>query len=526
MKNLLLGFGGSLIFLASMSFAKDTQESKADRYSSFFSKGSVSRDVVSKVSGSAATSVAAETQALFLMAGLASVEGMKQQMEISGIKKETVTNEQLAAVATSSANELIQRSDTWAGLNGMLATNAALKKPMEMWHSIIANTGTNALFKEVVAGASANLVGFVGFEAGSELWHRAQMMLPNEEDQKRASKLWPMVGSAFYNKDSVQSTEDKALLGKVMNNMYTILVKDDELREKWWSFVMRNRVQTGNFMVGVSAMTAGSVIGGKVGSCFPLPQRRFAVPALGAVFGLASGVGASFVPKKAKDSVTRGLQSTRMWETENRLNQAHGEVFESVYGKDTEKKYLNALGLKDSKFYEKDMAYIDRKLDTRIANLEPLREELLTTAFDRVHLLNSRLYAVENKIQLAKEHDNPKAIAELTEERDSLLALYKKDETSISQSLDNQIDFLQKMQKASKDKDVQSKISKEMENVVSLKKWVPKFITQVRETSTWGHKNDGTVNLMSEQENQRLLEKFYLWGFKEKPFVETMDFNN
>lgn len=31
---------------------------------------------------------------------------------------------------------------------------------------------------------------------------------------------------------------------------------------------------------------------------------------------------------------------------------------------------------------------------------------MMTAFFDKVHLLNSRLYSVENKIQLAKENNN------------------------------------------------------------------------------------------------------------------------
>lgn len=62
-----------------------------------------------------------------------------------------------------------------------------------------------------------------------------------------------------------------------------------------------------------------------------------------------------------------------------------------------------------------------------------------------------------------------------------------------------------------------------------MKKWTGRFLDQVQSTATWGQETGASniqQSLMPEQENQRLLEKFYIWGFKQKPFVETMEFNN
>lgn len=514
-----------LIVVSANGFAQEQVNSKADKYVSFFSSERFNNTAKNVVSG--AGSVASETQAIFLMAGLAAVEGMKQQVTLSGIKKENITAEQLATISKKSAAELIQRSDTWAGVSGMLATNAALKKPLDLWQTVVQSTSTRPLLKELISGASANLVGFAGFEAGSELWNRAQMMLPNEADRKRASKMWPALGSAIFGKDKDRSNEDKALLGQVMNNMYTILVKDDDLREKWWSFVMRNRIETGNFLVGVSMMTTGATLGNRVGSCVPNPLKKIAMPAIGAAFGLASGIGASFVPTETKDSITRGIQYVRIEKAEKEMKQTEMDIATSVGSSKVDKAVLRGIGLKNSKIYQIDSDYMGKRIDTELSKLQEIREGMMTSIFDKVHLINSRLYAINNKIELAREYQNSDAVTNLSKERDSLLLLYKDEEKNVADKLGRQLGFFTKMRSTVNDPELTEKLDREIENLKSMSKWTSKFMTQVRETSSWG-KNSKTnsENLMSEQENQKLLEKFYLWGFKQEPFLETMEFNN
>lgn len=196
------------------------------------------------------------------------------------------------------------------------------------------------------------------------------MLLPNEDDRKRASKAWPAIGSAFFGSNSIQSAADKALLGQVMNNMFTILVKDEELREKWWSFVMRNRIETGNFLVGVSMMSIGGTLGNGVGSCIPSPQRKIAMPLIGAGFGLAAGIGASFVPKETKDSVTRGLQSARIRQAEANLSETERDLAMGVAGNNFDKAIFNGLGLGKTKLYQADVNHNNEKLDSDIKKLK------------------------------------------------------------------------------------------------------------------------------------------------------------
>jgi len=524
---LTIGVGICCISLTSL--AESPSESKADKYSNFFYKTTPPKQLVSKVAGSTARvgqSVVSETQALFLMASLASIEGMKQKLEISGIKKEKASLDDLSKVAMDSASELVQRSDTWAGLAGMAVTNKGMQASTGVWNSLVATAGTQSLLKDFLAGSSATLVGFLGFEAGAELMSRAIEMMPDEVDREKATKMMPTIWSAITNPDANQSAEDRRIIAAVFGNLYEILVSNSELREKWWSFVMRNRVGTGNFAVGVSMMSMGSVLGAKAGACAPQPIAKVAAPVVGAIFGVGAGVAAAFVPQETKDSITKGIQTVRIYDAEKRIGQLQMEVTGALHSRKNDKAIFNAVGLGKTKWYEADMKAMDKKLDSALQGLEGGREELMTAMFDKTHLINSRLYSVQNKIQLAKEFGNAKALKELSQEREELLKSYTDLEKSFDLKIQSQVAFLESAKKKANETAIVSRLNKEMEVVNSLKKWAPKLATQIRETSTWGQSPKKGENLMSEVESQRLLDKVYMWGFKEKPFVETMEFSN
>ena len=300
------------MFICIQSWGQYSSSSKADRYSSFFYKMTPSKNLVSKLvpmgqnigsaicstAGCVTRSTVSETQALFLMATLASIEGMRQQIEISDIKKENVSINDLAKVAAASAEHVIKSSEIAGGMGGMLATNKLAQTSLQVWNSLIMNSTARPLVKELLANSSANLVGFIGFEAGAELMSRAVQMIPDEEDRKKALQIIPTIWSSFATNNSNQSQDEKRIITNVMSNMYEILVQNDELREKWWSFVVRNRIQTGNFVTGVSMMSASATIGTRVSACLPHPIVKVASPLIGAAFGVAGGVAASFIPDR------------------------------------------------------------------------------------------------------------------------------------------------------------------------------------------------------------------------------------
>lgn len=526
------------LFLSSSLWAQ-SPTSKADKYSSYFYQLTPSKELVSKIASSGSgiacsvggcvgRNAASETQALFLMATLAAVEGMKQQVEVSGIKKEQVSLNDLSKVAISSADHLVKASETAGGLGIMFATNKAMKVPLDALNSVIMNSSTRPLLKELLANSSANLVGFVGFEAGAELMSRAIQMLPDEVDRKKASTLIPTMWNAMTTKDPNKSQDEKRIISSVFANMYEILVENETLREKWWSFVMRNRIQTGNFTVGVSMMATGATIGGRLGSCIPHPASKIASPIIGAAFGVAGGVAASFVPRDTKDDITRVFQSTRMKISTAQIQTSQINLREAIRNLENEDSFLRDLGDR-RKSADWKFRNIEDQVTSELRRMQSSREDLMTSFYDRIHLLNSRLYNIQNKIQLAIDSENPEAEKKLKKEFEEYFEGYKKSRAEIDQKLSGEISYFESLSKKTNIKTVSGKIKDQLDDLKAMKKWTGRFLDQVQSTATWGQKT-GEPNiqqsLMPEQENQRLLEKFYMWGFKQKPFVETMEFNN
>lgn len=395
------------------------------------------------------------------------------------------------------------------------------------WNSLVMNTSAKPLLKELVANSSANLVGFIGFEAGAELMSRAVQMIPDELDRQKASKLVPTIWSAFTTKDSNQLQDEKRIISAVFSNMYEILVQNEELREKWWSFVVRNRIQTGNFTVGVSMMATGATIGGRVGGCIPNPLSKIASPVIGAAFGVAGGVAASYVPVGVKDDITLKLQSSRMGVSTRKIQTSEMNLQGAVQRLENEDKFLKAMGEKrnggDFKFNN-----IEVQVNDELRSMQNSREDLMTSFYDRIHLLNSRLYNMQNKIQLAKESQNPKAEQRLQNEYNEYFEEYKRSRAEIDKNLGTQVTYFEDLARRVKSNGLKEKIKSQLEDVKAMQNWTGRFLDQVQSTASWGQKTIKVKQevLMSEQENQRLLEKFYIWGFKQKPFLETMEFNN
>lgn len=530
--------GLSLIFFGLFVKAESTVASRADKYSSYFYKLTPSKELVSKVastSAGAACSVggcvgrnaASETQALFLMATLASIEGMKQQIEVSGIKKESVSLDQLSKVATESAGHLVQASETAGGLGAMFVTNKAMKVPLDAWNSVVMNSSARPILKELIATSSASLVGFIGFEAGAELMHRAIEMIPDEADRQKASKLISTMWNSFTTKDPNQSQDDKRVISAVFSNMYEILVQNSELREKWWSFVMRNRIQTGNFAVGVSMMSMGATIGGRVGACVPHPASKIASPIIGATFGVAGGVAASFVPRDTKDDITKGFQSVRMGLSTAQIQTSQINLREAVRKLENEEKLMTMLGDK-RKGNDWKLKNIEVQVNDEIKKMDSAREDLMTSFYDRIHLLNSRLYNIKNKIQLAIEHQNPEAVKKLQQEYDEYFAAFQKSRSEIDKKLSDEVAYYEGLSKRTTVSGYKEKMKSQYEELKAMKQWTGRFLDQIQSTSSWSTKSTvgNQPSLMSEQDNQRLLEKLYMWGFKKTPFIETMEFNN
>lgn len=475
----------------------------------------------------AARTISAEVQALFLMTTVASIEGMKQQVEISGLKREAVSVDKLATMATSSAEHLLKASEVAGGLGAMFATNRAMKYPLDLWDNILLNSSVRPLSKELLSSSAATLVGFVGFEAGAELMHRAVDMIPNAEDRKKASNLVPHLWTSFVTDRKNSTVEDKRIGSIVLGNMYEILVNNSELREKWWSFVMRNRIQTGNFSAGIAMMATGATVGGRVGACVPVPIAKYTTPVIGGLFGVAGGVAATFVPRETKDDITENFQSARMRIATGKILTSQVNVREALRARGREQTLARYLS-KGRLAQNVPTAKLDKQIADEMKKMEAAREDLMTSFYDGVHLANSRLYNIRNKIQVARDHQNSEAENRLILEHGSYLETFKESAKDIDRRITAEISFFSDISKMASARGLEGRFSKEVKELNSLKSQNQRFLDQIEATALWNMNPNPRVDqgFMSEQDNQQLLEKIYMWGFKTTPFVETMEFNN
>ncbi len=516
-------------------FAKAPPVDRAERYAlSFYDSKTSSNDVSTKaineskpgaVGSACSGTVCAETQAVFLLATIAAIEGMKQANELAGIKRQQLSNAELAKSARDAANHLLTASETAAGFVGLAVARKTAEIPLQVFNSLIMNSTVRPLLGEFLTSGAANLVGFVGFEVGAELASRAAQMIGNEADRKKAQLLIPTFWSALTTPSGKQSKDDLRVLGLLFENVNKIL-QDSDLREKWWSFAVRNRIATGDFMAGVSVMTLSTIAASRIATCIPNPAIKYiAAPIIGGAFGVAGGVAIGYVPKEGREAVTRGLQTARLAVSARQIETAElvsGDLLRKI---ENEERFLKQLGAKRSGADWK-ITNQKKQLDEQFGLMAVAREDLFTAYYDRLHHLNARLYELHNKLVLAKEHDNSEAAKKLQAEIGSQAALFNESLKPIDRNFETELAFLNRAAKTVTEPETVEKIKKQLSTVTRLKAQTTPFFTQLQTTAKWNQSNASSDGLMTEQENQRLLEKIYLWGFKEKVFLQTMDFNN
>lgn len=129
---------------------------------------------------------------------------------------------------------------------------------------------------------------------------------------------------------------------------------------------------------------------------------------------------------------------------------------------------------------------------------------------------------------MAIENNNSDAERKMKMEFDEYVAVYRKSRVEIDRKLSDEITYLNNLSKEISDKNISEKISSQQNEIKSMRQWTSRFMDQLESTSLWGQKANSLAqpSLMSEQDNQRLLEKIYMWGFEKTAFVETMEFNN
>ena len=168
----------SLIFL-SVDHAS-ARDSAGEQYGKYFLGQRAVSNLAAKAPSAAMTvgrSIAKETQAMFLMATVAAMDGVRQQREISEIKGQKMTDEERSKAFFDSAEHLLTASETVGGIGGMYVTNAATRAPLETMTSLIGNSFSRPLLVNLISQHAASLVGFIGFDSAAELTKRAVEMI-------------------------------------------------------------------------------------------------------------------------------------------------------------------------------------------------------------------------------------------------------------------------------------------------------------------------------------------------------------
>ncbi len=525
----------AILAVAHNAFAKSPSADRAGRYANAFYTSTASpgprenRTSESKpgpVGSACSGTVCAETQAIFLIATIAAIEGMKQANELAGIKREQVSNTDLANAARASVEHVLTASETAAGFLGLAVTRESTKIPLQAFNSLIANSTVRPLLGEFLTSGAANLVGFVGFELGADLVSRAAQMIGDENDRKKAQLLIPTFWSALTSKSESRSKEDWRILGLLLDGVLKTL-EDPDLREKWWSFAVRNRIATGDFMAGVSVMTLSTVAASRVANCIPNSAfKRVAPLIVGGVFGITAGVAIGYIPKEGREAVSRGFQNARQKSSALQIGTAQLNSSDLLRRIEIEEKMLQKLGEKRT---GNDWRLVNqhRQLDEELQRMAIAREDFFTAHYDRLHQLNARLYETHNKLVLAKEHQNIAAQKIFNGELDHYRKLFASSRKQVDRSLENELEFLNRAFKTTSESAASLKIREQLETVMALKKQTTPFVDQLQSSAMWNEgRQPQSDDLMTEQENQRLLEKIYLWGFKTKTFIQVMEYNN
>ena len=396
---------------------------------------------------------------------------------------------------------------------------------------------------EFLTSSAANLVGFVGFEIGSELISRAAKMIPNPKDRAAAEKLIPTFWKLLTTPVSKQNKEDLLALGLLFENVLKIL-EDPDLRQKWWSFAVRNRIATGDFMAGVSVMTASAMATTRIASCIPNPAvKYFAAPMIGAAFGVGAGVAIGYVPKDTKDSVTRGFQTARMKASVAQIQTAQINLRENIRIIENEEKFLKMLGPKRNGADFKQTNRL-KMVEDDLATITAARNDLFTAYYDRIYHLNSWSYEIENKRTIAKEHGNTQAVTSLESQQATLGEIFKNSDKEIARGLDMELAFFTNALSKTTEPSAKQQLQAQQQMVQNLKRFNLPYVNlmgarygengAIVSSGTFTGDNTRDMSqppenselMMSEEEGQRLLEKIYMWGFKDDVFVKTMKYNN
>lgn len=368
-------------------------------------------------------SISHHGQALLLIMLLTGVDLVKQSLQLAQIRKQSIDHTALLEYSTEAAEHILKSGHVWSSMFGAGVTTTVMSKPLAIFQSIIQNSNSYPIFKNLLSNGIATLVLFVGWELGGQLFTEAREMLEDEDDYKRAEDLMPvLINSIKYGTGatSSQNKSDWKILQKVYNNVIEILISNHDLRNLWLYNTFRLRIASGEFTTLVASMVSATAAGTAI---FP-----GAGTIGGMIFGLTGGVLSLYIPEEQKNNITDHMRNLRIvfWKAgrdgyENPVMAYHETVFRILSEKMSTGEALPPL--------------------LKFSNNPKSMNEIMTATFEKAYIYDSRLQSALAMRSEAVKYKNTESIQKWTKTIQDLQKKYLDLLEDLSMSYRNDLEY-------------------------------------------------------------------------------------
>lgn len=257
---------------------------------------------------------------------LAIAEIVKRELVQSGFDLHKVSYQQIIDSAGLAADHILDSGEIVTSLCSASATHFLLKKPLQIFNQIIANSQSRAIFKSLLQHMAGTLITFVGWDFGGQLWQEAKRLISESELStvefgllKNEDAFWSYIFK--FNQDSLR------VLSVISEKLFKVLITD-ELRAQMLYNTIRNRLLKGEFATMVTTMVSVSVIGTTL---FP-----GAGTIAGMMFGIVGGGLTILIPQQIKDGITNSIKTSWVNELEKARLGENFELLKLPYNKNGE----------------------------------------------------------------------------------------------------------------------------------------------------------------------------------------------
>ncbi|MFL5814545.1 MAG: hypothetical protein ACJ763_13295, partial [Bdellovibrionia bacterium] len=205
---------------------------------------SLERTVAKKMARGALHGMEEAGRTVVLIMILAGVELVAQEVHRAKLEGRPIDTKRLEKMSLDAAEHLLTGGQLISSMATAGLTGALAKKPIQILTSILENATSRKVLVGLVHSGITSFITFTGWEAGSELWSQATLLIPNDKDFDRTKNLVRVLGGAAHG-----NADDRRVLSLLIDKMGQILLYDDDLRTAWLYNTWRLHVATGQFVV-------------------------------------------------------------------------------------------------------------------------------------------------------------------------------------------------------------------------------------------------------------------------------------